>query len=344
MRPPPVAASCVNCSRLTRHWPRASARSRPVRYRLPRPAGLAERQTRWSQTPCRKGCGFESHTRHPDCRWSATIRRAHVRRRRRRQRAARLGRRRAATPRTPRCTASPSRRSGGGAATTSAAAGPRPGASRGAVPALRRRRARRAGLRRAARLVPRRRPHLRGRRGGLRPARLQRPRATPRSTRDVADLMRRVKPGGRPHTRVVPGCVVMTVVVEALAVPVPAARARAASTSGRSCSTAWQREIVEAHPADFLRGLFHSDGCRVEQLGHADGGRRAEALRLPALAVHEPLRGHPRLVLLRRSTSSTSPWRRSNCEDHLGLDARRRRPARRADRAEVAERLSRGRR
>lgn len=26
---------------------------------------------------------------------------------------------------------------------------------------------------------------------------------------------------------------------------------------------AWQRQIVEDHPADFLRGLFHSDGCRV---------------------------------------------------------------------------------
>jgi hypothetical protein len=26
----------------------------------------------------------------------------------------------------------------------------------------------------------------------------------------------------------------------------------------------WQREIVAAHPADFLRGLFHSDGCRVD--------------------------------------------------------------------------------
>jgi hypothetical protein len=26
---------------------------------------------------------------------------------------------------------------------------------------------------------------------------------------------------------------------------------------------AWQWEIVEAHPGDFLRGLFHSDGCRV---------------------------------------------------------------------------------
>jgi hypothetical protein len=24
----------------------------------------------------------------------------------------------------------------------------------------------------------------------------------------------------------------------------------------------WQREILEAHPAGFLRGLFHSDGCR----------------------------------------------------------------------------------
>lgn len=26
----------------------------------------------------------------------------------------------------------------------------------------------------------------------------------------------------------------------------------------------WQQEIVDAHPADFLRGLFHSDGCRVK--------------------------------------------------------------------------------
>lgn len=25
----------------------------------------------------------------------------------------------------------------------------------------------------------------------------------------------------------------------------------------------WQRQIVEAHPGPFLRGLFHSDGCRV---------------------------------------------------------------------------------
>jgi hypothetical protein len=25
----------------------------------------------------------------------------------------------------------------------------------------------------------------------------------------------------------------------------------------------WQVELVAAHPADLLRGLFHSDGCRV---------------------------------------------------------------------------------
>ena len=25
----------------------------------------------------------------------------------------------------------------------------------------------------------------------------------------------------------------------------------------------WQRDVVIAHPADFLRGLFHSDGCRA---------------------------------------------------------------------------------
>jgi len=27
---------------------------------------------------------------------------------------------------------------------------------------------------------------------------------------------------------------------------------------------AWQREITQTHPADFLRGLFHSDGCRAQ--------------------------------------------------------------------------------
>ncbi|HSV37444.1 MAG TPA: hypothetical protein VLI04_01675 [Nocardioidaceae bacterium] len=27
--------------------------------------------------------------------------------------------------------------------------------------------------------------------------------------------------------------------------------------------TEWQRQIIQEHPAAFLRGLFHSDGCRI---------------------------------------------------------------------------------
>ena len=32
----------------------------------------------------------------------------------------------------------------------------------------------------------------------------------------------------------------------------------------------WQREIVDQHPKEFLRGLIHSDGCRVmnKSMGH----------------------------------------------------------------------------
>jgi hypothetical protein len=39
----------------------------------------------------------------------------------------------------------------------------------------------------------------------------------------------------------------------------------------------WQRSIVEAHPAEFLRGLFHSDGSRSANWARA-GGRRMEAV------------------------------------------------------------------
>ena len=41
----------------------------------------------------------------------------------------------------------------------------------------------------------------------------------------------------------------------------------------------WQREVVEACPADFLRGLFHSDGCRVRNWARrrvAGGPKRYE--------------------------------------------------------------------
>ncbi|GAB3033623.1 hypothetical protein GCM10011376_30440 [Nocardioides flavus (ex Wang et al. 2016)] len=79
----------------------------------------------------------------------------------------------------------------------------------------------------------------------------------------ILDLMRRVKPGSRPHTRDVPGCLVSTVSWKHWPCLFPQ------HGPGRKHERdivleAWQAEIVRAHPADFLRGLFHSDGCRVD--------------------------------------------------------------------------------
>jgi hypothetical protein len=76
------------------------------------------------------------------------------------------------------------------------------------------------------------------------------------------DLMRTVKPRSRPHTRSGPGCTVITVSWKHWPCLFPQ------HGPGRKHERAlemtdWQREIVERYPADFLRGLFHSDGCRV---------------------------------------------------------------------------------
>ena len=40
----------------------------------------------------------------------------------------------------------------------------------------------------------------------------------------------------------------------------------------------WQREIVERHPGEFLRGLFNSDGCRFVNWGDAGGAGGVEVL------------------------------------------------------------------
>ena len=75
-------------------------------------------------------------------------------------------------------------------------------------------------------------------------------------------LMAAVKPNGRPHTRRVPGAVITTVSWKHWPCLFPQ------HGPGRKHERAivleqWQREVVEAFPADFLRGLFHSDGARV---------------------------------------------------------------------------------
>ncbi len=79
----------------------------------------------------------------------------------------------------------------------------------------------------------------------------------------IQDLMRLVKPACRPHTRDVPGCVVVTVGWKhwTCLFPQHGAGRKHERTLGME---PWQREIWEAFPADFLRGLFHSDGCRAK--------------------------------------------------------------------------------
>lgn len=78
----------------------------------------------------------------------------------------------------------------------------------------------------------------------------------------LQQLMRAVRPGGRPHTRQTPGCVVTTVSWKHWPCLFPQ------HGPGRKHERPivlepWQTHAVEAHPAAFLRGLFHSDGCRV---------------------------------------------------------------------------------
>lgn len=85
----------------------------------------------------------------------------------------------------------------------------------------------------------------------------------PALNRTIADLLRQVKPGCRPHTRVLANCVATTVSWKHWPCLFPQ------HGPGRKHERAlvladWQRAIVEACPADFLRGLFHSDGCLVK--------------------------------------------------------------------------------
>lgn len=83
----------------------------------------------------------------------------------------------------------------------------------------------------------------------------------------LIETMRRVKPGCRPHTRMVPGCVVTTVSWKhwPCLFPQHGNGRKHERTLGME---AWQWALVEAHPAAFLRGLFHSDGCLARNRVH----------------------------------------------------------------------------
>jgi hypothetical protein len=78
----------------------------------------------------------------------------------------------------------------------------------------------------------------------------------------IASLMATVKPGGRPHARQRPGCVVTTCSWKHWPCLFPQ------HGPGRKHERPivlepWQERAVGTEPAAFLRGLFHSDGSRV---------------------------------------------------------------------------------
>ena len=87
--------------------------------------------------------------------------------------------------------------------------------------------------------------------------------AYPKDNARIAELMRRVKPGGLPHIRRAPGCIITTVSWKHWPCLFPQ------HGPGRKHDRPivlddWQRRIVEDNPGPFLRGLFHSDGSRVK--------------------------------------------------------------------------------
>jgi hypothetical protein len=85
----------------------------------------------------------------------------------------------------------------------------------------------------------------------------------------IADLMRRVKPGGRPHTRKAPGCIITTIGWKHWPCLFPQ-HGPGRKHERRIALEPWQQEIVDAHPGDLLRGLFQSDGCRVNNWATRD--------------------------------------------------------------------------
>ena len=78
----------------------------------------------------------------------------------------------------------------------------------------------------------------------------------------IADLMRAVKPNSRPHSRRRPGAVLTTVSWKHWPRRLPQhgpgrKNERVLELEG------WQRILIETHPADFLRGLFHSGRAQL---------------------------------------------------------------------------------
>lgn len=123
-------------------------------------------------------------------------------------------------------------------------------------------------------------------------------------------LMRTVKPGGRPHTRRSPGCVITTISWKHWTCLFPQ------HGPGRKHQRAivlqdWQTAIVEDHPADFLRGLFHSDGARVANWATRTVAGRKKRYEYPRWQFSNRSADIRDLCCWALDLSGV-PWRRSN--------------------------------
>ncbi len=86
--------------------------------------------------------------------------------------------------------------------------------------------------------------------------------AHPRIIDDVVDLLGRVRPGGKVFMVKKSGCVDIQANWQHWPCLFPQ-HGPGRKHDREITLKPWQQEIVSAHPGPFLRGLFHSDGCRV---------------------------------------------------------------------------------
>jgi hypothetical protein len=80
---------------------------------------------------------------------------------------------------------------------------------------------------------------------------------------EILELFKAVKPGGRPFTRRMPGLINTGCYWKHWPCLFPQHGPGMKHTRKIELEP-WQQDIVEEHPGRFLRGLFNSDGCRIE--------------------------------------------------------------------------------
>lgn len=126
----------------------------------------------------------------------------------------------------------------------------------------------------------------------------------------IAALMSVVKPGGRPHTRRSPGCIITTVGWKHWTCLFPQHGPGRKHERGIVLED-WQRTIVEDHPGAFLRGLFHSDGCRVDNWTRRIVGGEPKVYRYPRWQFCNASRDIRELCCWALDLVEI-PWRQSN--------------------------------